>query len=161
MRDESAIALHQAEGVFQFRSAGKDRAARTKRHRERLRRVAARPANGILASAMHADHGIVGADMNRAVVDQKTICDVVQAPGGVAIDICNRFVGNISARENERPQKFRAEQMMDRRVREHQADIAISRSNRRRQPGLGNAAQEHDRTPRTGQRLLFSMIDFG
>jgi hypothetical protein len=161
MRHKGTVALHQAKSAFQFGAAGKNRTAGTERHHERTRRVAAGPPNQILAPANQSNDGVIGADVNRSVVDQKAIRESAQSLGGVGVQVSDGFIGNVSTGEYERPGELRAQQMMDRRVRQHESDVAIGGSYRRRKICIRDAAQQHDRPPRTHYRLFFGPIDFG
>ena len=84
MRHKGTVALHQAKRAFQFGAAGKNRTAGTERHHERTRRVAARSANRVLAPANQSNDRVIGADVNRSVVDQKAIRDSTQPLNGVS-----------------------------------------------------------------------------
>ncbi len=93
--------------------------------------------------------------MNGPVVRKERVGDAVETLAGLDVVERDRLVRDVSAREHDRPCEVCREQVVERRVREHDAE-----PRRARRHGLGDTGavppvQQHDRPrARAQQRLL-------
>ena len=82
--------------------ASTGRGAGSSGRRERLRGVAARAPHGIGGPRTDAHHRVVGADVDRAVVDQERVGDAGEPLAGVVVAVGDRLVGDVAAGQHER-----------------------------------------------------------
>ncbi len=91
--------------------------------------------------------------VDRPVVPEDRVGDAGQPGGGVVVVVRDRLVGDVAAGEHERPAERGGEQVVQRRVRQHHADVAVARRDRGRERRVRPARQQHDRPPAPGQQL--------
>ncbi len=131
LAEENLIADGEGDGVFQMCSDGKEilhfRFCIFNFNRQR--RVAASAAQNHFTVQHHAHDRIIHMADDGAVVDQKHIGDVAQAFKGLAFICANRFVAQVAARGHDRKAQFCQQQMVERRVRQHHAEVWIARGN--------------------------------
>jgi hypothetical protein len=69
-------------------------------------------------------------------VCEKEIGDIGEPLAGLAVFVGDRLVGAIAARHHERSAEVRDQQMVQRRVRQHEAEPRRPRCDRRRDGGI-------------------------
>ena len=87
--------------------------------RER-RSISGRPADG-------AHDRVVGARVDRAVVEQDVVGDAGQALARVVVAVGDRLVGDVAARHHERRRGVGSQQVVQRRVGQHHAELGAAR----------------------------------
>ena len=124
VRGPSPIALGNAEGALEFGAAPERRGA-VDRHAHALRDIAAGTAHRDRRPIRNgADHGVVGADVDRAIVDQKRVRDAGEPLARVVIAIGDRLIREVGRSHNEGPSEVAEQDVLKRRVREHHAEVA-------------------------------------
>ena len=137
LAENRVASLRQAEGVFQFGSAGEDL---LHRHAEidRLRYIAARPPQHTLASLKGAYDGVIHAHVNVAVMKEEPVGDRAQPLRSFFIGDDDRLFAEVSTRHDQRRKlrcffrRIAEQQVMKRRVGKHDAEGFVSGSDRRR-----------------------------
>ena len=79
--------------------------------------------------------------------------DARQALARVVVAVGDRLVGDVAARHHERRRGVVREQVVQRRVGQHHAELAVARGDRRRHGRVGAPRREHDRPLAPGQQL--------
>ena len=106
----------------------------------------------------HSRNRVVGAGLDRAVVDEQQVGDRAQPLHGVLVAVGDRLVGHVAAGHHERAgAEVAQQQVVKRRVREHHAKLHGAGGNRLGDRGLCPARGEHDRPLRTAQQRAFSV----
>jgi len=100
---------------------------------DRKRREAARAPQYQLAPAHLADDRIVDMAKNGAVVHQEQVGDAVEANERLVLVGADRLLGKVSAGGDDREPKLREQQVVQRGVRQHRAEVRITRRDRERQ----------------------------
>ena len=94
--------------------------------RDRRTGTAAGPGRGD-----HADHRVIGAGLDRAVVAEHDVGDRSEPRERVVVAERDRLVGHVAAREHERVdaehRQIRQQHVVQRRVGQHQAQLACPR----------------------------------
>ena len=157
--DPRAGALGDPEGVLLLGAAG-EQAGAGGRNRERQLRghVAARAAQQLRPSGRHAHDRVVGPRLDRAVVQQEEIGDAGEPLARVLVAVGDRLVGGVAARHHERLPHVREQEVVERRVGEHHAQVRRSRRHRLRHGRRRPPAREHDRPPRRAQQLALRRL---
>ena len=146
MAEERMPAAAQGERRLELTADGQDRPRALERQFDRLRRVAARPPQRQFLSVDDPRHRIVAADVDRPIVSQKQIGDAGQPGDGVVILVGDRLVGTVAAGHDERDvAQLSQQQMMQRRVRQHHAEVRVAGGDRFGDAGIGPLAEQHDR----------------
>ena len=158
--DPGARALGHAERALELGPAGQQPGG-GERERERRGDVAARAAQHERPAADGAHDRVVGARVDRAVVEQDVVGDAGQALARVVVAVGDRLVGHVAARHHERRRGVVREQVVQRRVGQHHAELAAARGDRRRHGRAGAPRGEHDRPLVAGQqrRLGLPQLD--
>ena len=123
LRDDGLPVLEQAEGRFQLSAHGKHgrRILEARRQRERRWRVAPRTAQHAWLAGHHPRDAIVEAVHNIAVMHQEIIGDAGQPLAGFLVADALRLVAAVARGEHNRAAKVFHQQMMERRVGQHEA----------------------------------------
>ncbi len=139
----------QRESRFEL-SAHRKNGMRTRQGQfHRLRRVAAGPAYRQFSAIDDAGYRIVAADVDRAVMHQEHVGDVLQTLHGVIIFVGNRLLGPVAACHHQRnPVKIMQQQVMQRRIRQHDAEERVVRRHALGDGAADALCQEHDRASR-------------
>ena len=116
--------------------------------------MAARAAQDQRAAVGHADDGVVGSRLDRAVVDQEQVGDLGEPLAGVVVLVRDRLVRDVAAREHERLPQIRHQQVVERRVRQHHPELRRPGRDRRRDRGVRTPRREHDRAHAAREQLL-------
>ncbi len=127
--------LRQAERVLQLRAAGEHRAGEARErgtaHRDGFRHVAARPPDQHRAATDGAGHGVVGPDVDGPVVGEERVGDTAQPVKRVLVAVGDRLVGDVSAGQHQRAADRGEQQVVQRRVGQHDAELPVARRGRR------------------------------
>ena len=123
------------------------------RQLDRRRHVPARAAQDARAPRGHAHDRIVGARLDRTIVEQEEIGDARQALASFVVAIGDRLVGHVAARHHERLGGVRRQQMVQRRVGQHHAELGRRRSDRARHGRVRAPPGQHDRPLAREQKL--------
>ena len=142
MPDPGAAALGERERVLELGAAREQAAARSRpaagSSRARNRASAAAPAGGPRPTR---DDGVVGARLDRPVVEQEQVRDVRQPLAGVLVAVRDRLVGDVAAGQHERRAGVGQQQVMERRVGQHHAELRRPRRGGGRHAGAGAPAE--------------------
>ncbi len=170
MGEEGAVPAAEAERVLQLRAAGQHRPAEAAGHGERLRHVTPGAAQHGLPAAERADHRVVGPDMDRPVVGEEHVRDAAQPGQGVLVPVGDRLVGDVAAGQHHRSAEVAEQQMVQRGVGQHHAQLPVARGHgrrersggRRRWPPAGSrrrpARQQDDGPPGAGQQARRQVV---
>ena len=112
--DPRALAARQAERALELGSAREQRARRGDGQRLAGGDEAARAPQHHRPPAHGAHDGVVGADVDRAVVDEEGVGDPGEALAGVVVAIGDRLVGHVAAGQHERAARVVGEQVVQR-----------------------------------------------
>ena len=140
----------QAEGALQLRTAGEDRTADIER--QVARDVAAAAAQELRPPRDHAHDRVVGPRLDGPVSHQEEVGDPREPLQGVGVPVGDRLVGDVGAGEDERGARIAEQQVMERRVRQHDAELAGARRDRRRDRRIRPARGQHDRALARGEQ---------
>ena len=138
-----ARALGQAEGALELGSAGQQ-LARVDGQRQRLGHVPARAAQQQRAPADRAHDRVVGARADRAVVHEDVVGDARQALDRVVVAVGDRLVGDVAAGHHQRRRGVGRQQVVQRRVGQHHAELGAARRHRLRHGRVGAPGGEDD-----------------
>ena len=159
--DPGAFTPGEAEGVLELGPAGQQRRRRAAGKRERRGHEAARaPQEGGSCASADLDgahHRIVGARLDRPVVEQEQVGEAGEAFERVAVLVGDRLVGDVAAGQHQCRGDVERQQVVKGRVRQHHAELARPRGDRLGDRGVAPAGGEHDRARRCrhqGFRLL-------
>ena len=161
VRDEGVAPPGQAERVLQLGAAGQHGAREPGGDGEGLGHVAAGAAEQHRAAAEAPGHRVVGPDVDGPVVGQERVGDALQRVPGLVVAVDDRLVGDVSAGQDDRTGHGGEQQVVQRRVRQHDAELAVARGGGVRDGGAGPAGQQHDRAGRAGQQGGGRVVDLG
>ena len=129
--------------------------------RDRGRHVAARAPQEQRARLRRRDHPhdrVVGPGLDRPVVEQQEVGDPAQPRHRVVVGERDRLVGRVAAGHHQRPHsRVGDQQVVKRRVGEHQSQLGCAGRDRRRHRGAVAAAGEHDRSLGTAQQRALEL----
>ena len=143
--DPGARVPREAERRLQLGAAGEDRRRGAPRQRQARRHVAARAAQQHRAPVGDPDHRVVGAGADRPVVEQDLVGDPGEPRLRVAVLERDRLVGDVARGHHERHAEVGEQQVVQRRVGEHQPELARARGDGRRDRRAVPPRREHDR----------------
>ena len=147
------VARCEAEGVLELRAAGQDRTAQRPAQRDRPRDVAARAPQQRRGPGDHARHRVVAAVLDLAVVRQEQVGDPGEPADGLVVARRHRLLGEVARGHHERAADCREQQVVQRRVREQEADQRVAGCDlaaRGRRPPAGARARSAARRTRAG-----------
>ena len=177
-RNERFVAAGRADGVLEISAEGDHRGPRS-RQLDDARRVAARAAHELEAARCairaRAQHAVVAARDDCAVVDEQRVGDAGEPPERFAVVDDQRFAARVGARHHQHellrrlePCRTRGptrrlveEQVLQRRVRQHRSEPREPGGNTGEcRVGESALAQQHDRALyRVEQRMLAGVRD--
>ena len=134
-REERLASARDAERALELGAHGDDRAVAGE-ERQRARCVPARTPD----RKARAHDGVFAAAVDRPVVCEEGVGDPAQPRPSVVVVERDRLVRDVSARQHERAADVGREQVVQRRVREHDAEPRRPRRDRRRRPPRRPAA---------------------
>jgi hypothetical protein len=129
LRQERVVLLQQAECVLQFGSAGQHRTVGPPCQAHGLRHVTTRPPD----HARRPDHRVVGTDVDRAIVGEERVRDVLEPFERVVVLVRDRLVRDVPAREHDRRTDRFEQQVVKRCVREHDPEMTVAWCDGRRE----------------------------
>ena len=121
---------------------------------KRQRRDAARPPDGTDAE----ENGILHRHVDAAIVQHERVRDVAQPLAGRRVVVAQGLAGRVAGRGH---QGLADEQFVQRRIRQHHADIAQLGGDRRGEAGAGAKRRDDDRAGRRGQQRQLGVVDGG
>ena len=142
MADPGATALGDTKGVLQLGPTGEDR--RRRPERQIARNVAARPPQEQRAIHNHAKHGIVGPSLDRPVVHEEQVRDPRKPLQCVLVAVGDGLVRDVRARHHQHRARVIEQQVVERRVGQHHAELSRGRRDRVGDRRAGPARREHD-----------------
>ena len=109
----------------------------------------------------HARHRIVGTGVDRAFVHEERIRDCGQALACVRVLVGDRLVGDVAARHHQRHRvaEITEQQVVQRRVCQHQAEIRGARGDALGDRRIRPARHEHDRSRQILQQRGLVLVD--
>jgi hypothetical protein len=102
MGDERVIVRAQAERALQLGAAAEHRPPEARPQPDRLGHVAPGPAHDHLPAAEPADHRVVGAHVDRPVMDAEGVGDAAQPRQRVLVVVGDRLIRGITAGQHHR-----------------------------------------------------------
>ena len=132
------------------------------RQRQRVGHEPARAAQQQRAPARdRAQHRVVRARVDRAVVEEHEVGDAREPRERVVVLVRDRLVGDVAARHHQRLAGVGEQQVVQRRVGQQHAEVGRARRDRGGDRRVGPARREHDRAVAAGQqrRLLVGQRD--
>ena len=118
---------------------------RRQRERQHARDRAARAPQRQRPPARDPQHGVVRARVDRPVVEEERVGDRCQPRDGVLVLVRDRLVGDVPARHHQRLADVGQQQVVQRAVREHHAQLRRPRSDRGGDARARPPRREHDR----------------
>ena len=107
------------------------------------------------AAARDPQHRVVGAGLDRAVVAEHEVGDRPEPLERVVVAVGDRLVGNVAAGHHQRLADVAQQQVVERAVRQHHAELGRARRDCPRDAGAPTARRDHDRpVAPTQQRRL-------
>ncbi len=159
LADENVVSHRQRHRVLQMPADGESRSQRPA-HPHRKRGVAPGAPQHQFTAKNDADDGIVNVPENRTIVHQEPIRNRAQPPDGVVLVGADRFVGDVAACGYDGESQFRSQEVVQRRVRQHRAEVRIARRHcGRDESGPRLPAQQHDRGFGRKQQPLLQLAD--
>src|SRR5215510_6725542 len=128
LAEEDVPTTDKRKYALELTAAGQDRLDRLVGEGDRQGHVAPRTAQEKGDSVDAPRYRVVAADLDRAIVSQKEIRNAAQPVHGVAIFEGDRLVAPIPTRHDQREVDSSEEQMLERRVGQHHAEMTQSRS---------------------------------
>ena len=116
-------ALHDADRALQLGPEREDLAPAHEGQRERLGRVAPRPAEHLEPAGGGPGHGVVAADVDRPVVGEEPVDEGAQAGDGVVVVVGDGLVAEVPARHHQRPPDPGHEKVVERAVGQQDAEL--------------------------------------
>ena len=149
----------QAEGRLLLGAAGEDRPLRRGRQRDALRHVAAgapdrqRPRGR--SGVERAHHRVLGADVDRAAVAEEGVGDRAEPAQRFGVAVGDRLLGDVARGQHQGLAQVGEQQVMERRVGQHHAEVGAAGRDRGGDRGAGPAPGDRDRPlPPAEQALL-------
>ena len=177
---EGPVPLGQAERVLQLGPAGQHRAPERDPHRDRLRYVPAGPPEHHFPATERSCHRVIRPDVDGPVMGQEGVRDPAQPPVRVLVPVRDRLVGNVAAGQDDGAAHRAEQQMVQRRVRQHEPQLPVPRRHRLRHGGpraprfrrwpaarcarrlvpaaVVQAWQQHDRPPHAAQHARRRLV---
>ncbi len=132
------------DGVLELRADGEHLASRPAREGERLRGEAAGPPHHLQAPSCRPHDRVVAADVDRTIVRQHGVDQGPEPCERLLVGVRDRVVGPVSAAHHEGPAHLGHQQVVERRVGQHQAEVVDARCDRLCDGRPRLAAREHD-----------------
>ena len=154
------VALGDAERALELGAARRAAARAGHRQRERVGHEPARaPQQQRPPARDRAQHGVVRARVDRAVVEEHEVGDPGQPLERVGVLVRDRLVGDVAARHHERLAGVGEQQVVQRRVRQQHAEVGRCAA----RPTAATAAsgrprREHDRAVAPGSSAASSSV---
>ena len=101
-----------------------------------------------------AEQGVVGAGVDRPVVDHERVGDGAEASSRIGVQVGDRLLGDVARGHHQRRADVGEQQVMQRRVREHHPEVRASRRDRRGDRRPGAPASDDDRPHAVGEQGL-------
>ena len=157
----------QAERRLELCAAGEQGTGRRKREVDARRDVAARAPQhqrpAALAERDGADERIVGARLDGAVVDEKAVGDALETAPGIQVAEGDRLVRDVATREHERRNaelgQVGEQQVVQRRVGQHQSQLRHTGRHRRRHRCAPPARSQDDRPRARGEQRALHLAE--
>jgi hypothetical protein len=145
LRKDRLPILEEAEGILELAAHRQNRRSCSEALRQRNRRrcITARPPQHAGFPADHPGHGVVDAIDDVAVVEQPIIGDPCELQPRLVIADALRLVGEIAARQHDRPMDAFEQQVVERRVGQHKAEHALAGRHCRGHP-FAALCRQHD-----------------
>ncbi len=156
-REERLAPARDAERALELRPGGDDRTRRCDRERQCAGHEAARAAHRELGP----DDRVLAAAVDRPVVCEEGIGDAGQALACLAVLEGDRLVRAVAARHHERPPAAVEQQVVERRVREHQPEPRRAGSDGGGERRVRASANEHDRPLARAQQFELPLVQVG
>ncbi|MEJ2492478.1 MAG: hypothetical protein P8Y84_12820 [Desulfuromonadales bacterium] len=160
LAEKSTVATRQADGVLQLRADRQNRRGGD-RQGHRARHITAGSPEQQRLPGHHPGDRIIGPHVNPPIMAEKGIGHGRQALAGFFVLIGNRFIGKIGTGHDQGTKRLREEQMMKRRIGQHDAEISVIGGKTRRQAMSGPFLHQHDRSFHTGQKPRLEVVDKG
>jgi hypothetical protein len=163
----SARAVDEAERVLQFAADSQHRGA-VATEVDGQRCVPARAANRQLPTVDDADHRVVARHVDRPVVVERRVAECRKTRRGIVFGEADGLVGAVGTGEHQRVGHLgigsgdrREQQVMDRRIRQHQAQQRAAGCDGISDRSVGASAQQHDRPSGAGEHGGLGVADMG
>ena len=145
------VALEEADRSLHLRANRKDWAIGPDRHLNRRRHVTASPAHRHRGAAVSVYDRIIDAALDAAVVQKVCVGNLPETPERLFVVGDQRLVARIARGHDQRPDRLGQQQVVQRRVRKHQADPRTELADGRREHRPVGFRQQDDGPSRTEQ----------
>ena len=125
----------------------------------RARHVPPRAAEDRRTARDHAGHRVVAAVLDLAVVGQEEVGDPGQARERLVVPRRHRLLGEVAGGHDQRPPRGLQQEVVERRVRQHQADQRVAGRDLGREAAPGPPPHEHDGALDRDEQALLGGID--
>ena len=115
--------------------------------------------SGSARSARDPQDAVVGPRLDRPVVEQEGVGDVAQPLQRVVVLVGDRLVGHVAAGHHQRLADVGQQQVMQRAVREHHAELGRQRRDRGGDARAGPPRRQHDRPVAPAQQRRLELAD--
>ncbi len=162
VRDDRHITAQQAEAVLALAAQrqGSRRGVETRRQPDRRWRHATRTAQHLGLAGKHAQHRIVDTPGHVAVMQQEIVGDRGQLLQRLPVVDLLRLAGQVAAGQHDRMIRVLQDQMVQRRVGQHETQRAQPRGETIGQRWrIGSPCQQHDRSRGAGQQVFLLGAD--
>src|SRR6266404_5921766 len=159
MAHEGVALFAQAKSVLEMSAAREDRLNEANCDGDGLRRIAPRAADQQFLFADDPRHRIVAAHMNLPIMNQEVFSDLTESAQRIVVFVSDGLFTQISAGHHQGNARIRKQQMMQRRIRQHQAKISLAGSDCFGYLNFMALAQEHDGT-RVRAQQYFVLIRY-
>src|SRR5215467_12802785 len=127
LAEEHVPTPDEGKHALELTAAGQNRLRGLVDQRDRHRDVAPRTAQDERSAVDASGYRVVTAQFDRPIVNQEDIRNAAQPGHGVAVLVCDGLVAAVAAGHDERTIDPLEEHVLERRVRQHQAEMVESR----------------------------------
>ncbi len=159
--DKGILLAGQAEGIFQL-CAGSQHRGDGHGQPDRVRSVAARPADECRSAGCHPRHRVVDPHVDRPVVEEKCICQGSQPLAGIVVFVGNGFLAQVPAGHHQQVRKTRfwlGEKHVQRGIRQHDPEGVLPGGDFAGHRGIRAALEQDDRSLPGFEQLRLPRID--
>jgi len=104
---------------------------------------------------MNSHDGIISAHVDSAIVQQEVVSNPAELSQGNGVRKADRFVRDVAAGHYQRLFETSQEKLMQRRIRQHEAEVVNSRSYGGGDPTVFPSLQQHNRSLQRAQQRCF------
>ena len=157
LAQEGELVAGQAEGVLLCRAHGEDGSC-PERELHRVRGIAPRPPDRLGRPAADAGDAVVVPRVDLPVVDEEIIGKAPEPPPRLLVVFRDRLFGEVAARHDEGLAEVGQQEVVERRIGKHDAQIPVSGGHEGRDGRAVLARKQHDGRFRAAKESRFRVI---